>query len=61
VDAGDTVALGDAMRRLLADAELRARMGDAARERAARFVEDAVVPELESLYGEAIAAARQTP
>jgi glycosyltransferase involved in cell wall biosynthesis len=61
VDAGDTTALGEAMRRLLADEDLRARMGEAARERAARFVEEAVVPELESLYAEAIAAARQAP
>ncbi len=61
VRAGDTDGLADAMRRLIADPGLRGRMGEAARDRAARFVEDAVVPEIEGLYEEAIGTARQMP
>jgi glycosyltransferase involved in cell wall biosynthesis len=56
VPAGDREALGAAMARLLADAELRERLGQAARLRAAEFSPDAVVPQFEQAYEFALRA-----
>jgi glycosyltransferase involved in cell wall biosynthesis len=54
VPPGDVSALRAALERLLGDAELRARLGAAARTRAAeRFAWDAIVPQLTALYAEA--------
>jgi glycosyltransferase involved in cell wall biosynthesis len=51
--------LAAAMRRLLEDEGLRARLGEAARRRAAEFGPDAVVPQFEEAYELALAARRQ--
>jgi glycosyltransferase involved in cell wall biosynthesis len=56
--AGDSEALAAAMARLLADAELRGRMGEAARLRAADFSPETVVPQFEQAYELAIEARR---
>ena len=56
VPAGDADALAAALRRLLDDASLRARMGEAAVARAALFSPDAVVPQFEAAYDEALQA-----
>jgi glycosyltransferase involved in cell wall biosynthesis len=56
VSAGDLEALRGAMARLLADAELRERLGEAARLRAADFSPDAVVPQFEQAYEFALRA-----
>jgi glycosyltransferase involved in cell wall biosynthesis len=56
VPAGDRAALREALRRLAGDAELRARMGAAAAERARLFSPEAVVPRFERAYEDAIAA-----
>ena len=53
VPPGDTVALRAALERLLGDAELRARLGQAARERAVSF--DAAAEQLLAVYDEALA------
>ena len=54
VPYGDAAALGDAVARLLADEALRARMGEAGRERAFRhYAWDAVVERTLAVYGEA--------
>jgi glycosyltransferase involved in cell wall biosynthesis len=58
VPAGDREALAGAMARLLADAGLRERMGEAARRRAAGFSPDNVVPQFEQAYELAIEARR---
>ncbi|MGE5407103.1 MAG: glycosyltransferase family 4 protein [Syntrophothermus sp.] len=50
VPGGDAPALAAAMRRLIEDPELRARIGAAARERAADFSPEVVMPQMESLY-----------
>jgi 2-deoxystreptamine N-acetyl-D-glucosaminyltransferase/2-deoxystreptamine glucosyltransferase len=56
VPPGDVTALREALERLLADADLRARLGASARARvAAEFGWDAIVPRLTALYGEAAA------
>lgn len=56
--AGDSGALAAAMTRLLADAGLRERMGEAGRRRAADFSPDTVVPLFERAYELAIEARR---
>lgn len=48
--SGDVQALADAMRRLLSAPQLRERMGEAGRLRAASFTSEVVVPEIEQLY-----------
>ncbi len=50
VKPGDVDALRDALRLLLCDPHLRARMGQAARERVKRFMPAAVMPQLEQVY-----------
>lgn len=58
VDAGDPVALGAAIDRLVADALLRERMGLAAQERFRReFTAEVVIDRIEALY-ESLAATR---
>jgi glycosyltransferase involved in cell wall biosynthesis len=60
VTPGDTAALEAALARLLADGELRRRMGEAARERVlGTFSADVIVPRIESLYGRYTVAAPQ--
>lgn len=54
VPAGDREALVGAMRRLVEDEELRERLGAAARERAATFSPEAIVPRFEEAYELAI-------
>jgi glycosyltransferase involved in cell wall biosynthesis len=54
VPPGDATALQIALQRLCEDAELRARMGVAASERAKLFGPDAVVPQFEAAYRAAI-------
>jgi glycosyltransferase involved in cell wall biosynthesis len=50
VAPGDRPGLREALRRLCEDAELRERMGAAARECAATFSADTIVPEFEAAY-----------
>lgn len=50
VTPGDVEGLKEAIRRLLEDAPLRARMGAAALRRAAQFEAEAVVPRIERIY-----------
>lgn len=57
VPPGDPDALGAALAALLADADLRARMGRSARERAAEFSASAVVPRVEAAYRRLLARA----
>lgn len=59
VPAGDRPALAAAMQRLIADEGLRQRLGDAARERAATFSPEAIVPRFEEAYELAIARRRK--
>lgn len=54
VPGGDAAALGRAMARLIADRELRERIGRAAELRARRFTPEVVMPELERLYYDTI-------
>jgi glycosyltransferase involved in cell wall biosynthesis len=54
VEPGDRAALRAALSRLAGDAELRARMGEAARRHAGRFGPDVVVPEFEAAYDLAV-------
>jgi len=56
VKAGDRAALREALARMSGDADLRERMGRAAAERAKLFSADAVVPQFEQAYRDAIAA-----
>jgi glycosyltransferase involved in cell wall biosynthesis len=58
VPGGDPGALRVAMERLLGDAGLRERLGEAARGRAAEFAPAAVVPQFEQAYEAAIATRR---
>ena len=61
VAPGDGASLRDALARLCGDGALRVRMGEAAMRRARdRFSPDAVVPEFEAAYEEALRA-RDTP
>jgi glycosyltransferase involved in cell wall biosynthesis len=50
VPPGDPLALRQAIERLLQDADLRERMGQAAKRRAAHFSAGAVAPQIEALY-----------
>lgn len=54
VEPGDREGLRVALARLAGDAELRARMGEAARRHAGRFSPDVVVPEFEAAYALAV-------
>jgi glycosyltransferase involved in cell wall biosynthesis len=54
VPPGDVGVLRAALRRLFDDAELRQRLGAAARQRALAFGPDVVVPQFEAAYGEAL-------
>jgi glycosyltransferase involved in cell wall biosynthesis len=56
VGAGDRAALRAALERMSGDAALRERMGAAAAERAKLFSPEAVVPQFEQAYRDAIAA-----
>ncbi len=56
VAAGDREALRAALQRMLADGAMRARMGEAAVQRAKLFSAEAVVPQFERAYQEAIDA-----
>jgi len=58
VAPGDEEAMRAALRRLLGDAELRERMGAAARVHATDFKPDAVVPRFEEAYEAALRARR---
>lgn len=55
VARGDVEGLADAMRTLIADPELAARLGAAAAERAREFTVDVALPRMERLYGHLIA------
>jgi glycosyltransferase involved in cell wall biosynthesis len=52
VPAGEVPALAEAMRRLIADPELRARLGAAGRVRSRLFTVEETIPRLERLYEE---------
>ncbi len=54
----DPAALCDGLARLLPDADLRARMGAAGRDKYRQFQAATVVPRIEQLYGELLAAQR---
>lgn len=56
VPPGDACALRDAIQRLLDDAVLRRRMGEAAARRVARFRASAVVPRIEAAYQRVLGA-----
>jgi glycosyltransferase involved in cell wall biosynthesis len=56
VAAGDRPALRAALARMISDAAMRERMGAAAAERARLFSPEAVVPQFEAAYRDAIAA-----
>jgi glycosyltransferase involved in cell wall biosynthesis len=56
VAPGDREALRAALHRLCEEAELRERMGEAAKERAKLFSADAIVPRFEAAYGVAAEA-----
>jgi glycosyltransferase involved in cell wall biosynthesis len=58
VPAGDREGLATALAGLLGDAELRERMGEAARRRVAEFGPDRVVPRFEEAYRAALDARR---
>jgi len=58
VRPGDARALAAAIERLIGDAGLRERMGEAAGRRAADFAPDAVVPQFEAAYELALEARR---
>jgi glycosyltransferase involved in cell wall biosynthesis len=58
VAPGDRPALAGAMQRLIADEDLRQRLGAAARQRAATFSPEAIVPRFEAAYELAIAGRR---
>lgn len=57
VEPGNPDALAGAIRRLLADRELAARMGAAGQRRAALYATSAVVPKIEAVYEEVIGRA----
>src|SRR3954447_15588998 len=59
VPAEDRAALAAAMGKLIADEELRARLGEAARRQAARFSPAAVVPQFERAYEVAMTTHRK--
>ncbi len=59
VPPGDRAALAAAMQRLIADEDLRLRLGTGAKERAATFSSEAVIPRFEAAYELAIAERRQ--
>ena len=52
VPPGDSEKLGQALARLLADPDLRERMGRAAKERAAEYKASRIVPRIEHVYNE---------
>jgi len=56
VRAGDRAELRSALQRMIGDTELRERMGAAAAERAKLFSPEAVVPQFEDAYRDAVAA-----
>jgi glycosyltransferase involved in cell wall biosynthesis len=58
VAPGDRSALRDALQRLIADPELRSRLGEGAARRARIFSPEAVVPQFEAAYEDAIEARR---
>ncbi|HEU4943709.1 MAG TPA: glycosyltransferase family 4 protein [Solirubrobacterales bacterium] len=58
VPGGDPEALRGAIERLLGDAGLRDRLGEAARGRAVEFAPEAVVPQFEQAYEAALATRR---
>lgn len=60
VPPGDIAGMAEAIRRLCRDPELRAQMGTAGRQLAARFSPDRIAPMMSSLYtGSSIAASRE--
>ena len=61
VPPGDRDALRAAIERMLADATLRAQMGEAATRHAARFSADVVVPQFEDAYRVAVEAREAKP
>lgn len=56
---GNRQAMREAIQRLLADSDLRERLGEAAKRWAKRFEADAVVPQVEDAYRVAIEARRE--
>jgi len=61
VTPGEPEALRAALRHLLDHAELRERMGQAARQRVVQFQADSVVPRIEQAYREVLAASTLPP
>jgi glycosyltransferase involved in cell wall biosynthesis len=56
VNPGDRSALRTSIRRLLADPKRRRRLGEAARERSFGYAASEIVPRIEAIYTEALAA-----
>ena len=61
VRPGDAASLRDAVQRLIDDPGLRARMGEAGRARAGRYMASTVVTEIERIYAEVCGVARAEP
>jgi glycosyltransferase involved in cell wall biosynthesis len=61
VPAGDVRALAEAMGRLIADSELRERMGQAGQRRAALFARDTILPDVELVYERVLAPGPPRP
>ncbi len=60
VPPGDSIALADALRRLLADRDLREQMGQAGRRRSENYRAATVVPRIEQIYRQ-LSAAKAAP
>jgi glycosyltransferase involved in cell wall biosynthesis len=61
VEPGDVEALRAALARVLAQSDVRTRLGEAARLRAAEFAADLIVPRVEQAYNDVLEARQEQP